>query len=377
MAGIYLHIPFCRKACHYCDFHFSTSLEKREQVLQMMQRELEQRSGFFKGVAVSSVYFGGGTPSLLSGAELGQLMELVRKNYAIQNDAEVTLEANPDDLNPEYLAMLSQSGVNRLSIGVQSFRSEDLAAMNRAHSAEQALSCISDAGDAGFSNISIDLMFGWPGLSMEAWKDNVKQALDLPITHLSCYGLTVEERTALTRKIAAGEIETPDDALAAEQYLWLLESAETSGIPWYEISNFCREGFASRHNTSYWTSEPYLGIGPSAHSFNGVERSWNVSSNSAYVQGWERGFRAAETETASEPERINEYILTGLRMRRGLDLSTLKSAFGPIVHDGVLKRAGEYIDSGALLHHQSRLAFTTRGLLFADRITAELFSDPV
>jgi oxygen-independent coproporphyrinogen-3 oxidase len=377
MAGIYLHIPFCRKACHYCDFHFSTSLEKREQVLQMMQRELEQRSGFFKGVAVSSVYFGGGTPSLLSGAELGQLMELLRKNYAIQNDAEVTLEANPDDLNPEYLAMLSQSGVNRLSIGVQSFRSEDLAAMNRAHSAEQALSCISNAGDAGFSNISIDLMFGWPGLSMEAWKDNVKQALDLPITHLSCYGLTVEERTALTRKIAAGEIDTPDDALAAEQYLWLLESAETSGIPWYEISNFCREGFASRHNTSYWTSEPYLGIGPSAHSFNGVERSWNVSSNSAYVQGWERGFRAAETETASEPERINEYILTGLRMRRGLDLSMLKSAYGPIVHDGVLKRAGEYIDSGALLHHQSRLAFTTRGLLFADRITAELFSDPV
>ncbi|MFM9007997.1 MAG: radical SAM family heme chaperone HemW [Bacteroidota bacterium] len=377
MAGIYLHIPFCRKACHYCDFHFSTSLDKREQVLRMMHRELEQRSGFFTGTPVSSVYFGGGTPSLLSETELRQLMELLRQHYSIERDAEVTLEANPDDLEPDYLDMLAHVGVNRLSIGVQSFRSEDLAAMNRAHSAEQALSCIANASRAGFSNISIDLMFGWPGLSMEAWKENVKQALDLPITHLSCYGLTVEERTALKRKISSGEIQTPDDALAAEQYLWLLDAAEGSGIPWYEISNFCREGYASRHNTSYWTSEPYLGIGPSAHSFNGLERSWNVSSNTAYVQGWEQGLRAAETEAATEPERINEFILTGLRMRKGLDLSALLSAFGESVHEGVLQRAGEYIGSGVLLHYQSRLAFTTRGLLFADRITSELFTDPV
>jgi oxygen-independent coproporphyrinogen-3 oxidase len=314
---------------------------------------------------------------LLYADELNDLLDTIRKNYTLEEEPEITIEANPDDLTPSYLSMLAASSVNRLSIGIQSFRDEDLAAMNRAHNSTQALRCVQDAASAGFNNLSIDLMFGWPGLSMDSWKENVRTALELPITHLSCYGLTVEERTVLKRKIMLGEVSSPDEGIAAGQYLWLLEAAESAGIPWYEISNFSRTGFASRHNTSYWTGAPYLGIGPSAHSFNGTERSWNVSSNSAYVQSWESGERAAETEFLTGSERFNEYILTSMRMRQGIDLSQLTFRFGQHAHDAFMDRAAGYLTSGALHMQNGRMAFSTQGLLFADRITAELFTETV
>lgn len=373
MAGIYLHIPFCRQACTYCDFHFSTSLRNKTALLDAMRNELRLRSTEVPFVKVDSVYFGGGTPSLLAYDELMPFFDDLFSLFPVAPDAEISLEANPDNMSPAWLRQLARTPVNRLSVGVQSFRDEDLKAMNRAHNAREALAAIPEAAEAGFSNISIDLMFGLPGLSTEAWQKNVLTALQLPIHHISCYGLTIEPRTLLSRQIQKGLVPLPDEEDAAAQYAWLIETAEQQGIPWYEISNFARPGYESRHNTSYWKGEYYLGIGPSAHSYNGTTRSWNISSNAAYMQAVERGERSCDSEVLNDKIRLQEFVLTSLRMRTGLSLSAFVQQFGSLRLELLLQAAEPWISSRHLEKSEETVSLTREGLLLADAITSDLF----
>lgn len=373
MAGIYLHIPFCKQACHYCDFHFTTSQRGKPELLDAMLREIELRKEEMAGQVIDTIYFGGGTPSLLTHTELMRFFDAIYSLFEVNPTAEITLEANPDDLSKEQLKMFRNTPVNRFSIGIQSFREQDLKAMNRAHTSAQAERCTLDAADAGFENLSVDLIFGLPDLSMEAWMENVKMALALPITHVSCYGLTIEPKTALAWQINKGMVKIPDDELAAAQYQWLLDMAEDSGFPWYEISNFAQPGFESKHNTSYWKGIPYFGIGPSAHSYNGTIRSWNVSSNAVYVKEMQEGRRAAETESLDESGRFHELVLTSLRVRTGLSVTDIRNRYGNDVHRSLLEAAQGYIEQEWLIHRDDRLKLSRQGLLFADKITSDLF----
>ena len=373
MAGIYLHIPFCKQACHYCDFHFTTSQRGKPELLDAMLREIEMRKEEMSGQVIDTIYFGGGTPSLLTHTELMRFFDAIYSRFEVNPAAEITLEANPDDLSKEQLKMFRNTPVNRFSIGIQSFREQDLKAMNRAHTSAQAERCTLDAADAGFENLSVDLIFGLPDLSMEAWMENVKMALALPITHVSCYGLTIEPKTALAWQINKGMVKIPDDELAAAQYQWLLDMAEDSGFPWYEISNFAQPGFESKHNTSYWKGIPYFGVGPSAHSFNGTIRSWNVSSNAVYVKEMQEGRRAAETESLDESGRFHELVLTSLRVRNGLSVTDIRNRYGNDVHRSLLEAAQGYIEQEWLIHRDDRLKLSRQGLLFADKITSDLF----
>lgn len=373
MAGIYLHIPFCKQACHYCDFHFSTSQRGRDELLDAMIRELRMRATELQGQEVSTIYFGGGTPSLLSYDELMRLFEEMYSLFVVDALAEITIEANPDDLTKAYLKSLSQSPINRLSVGVQSFREDDLKAMNRAHSKEQALLCIPQAADFGFDNISIDLIFGWPKLDINDWMKNVEIAFSLPITHLSCYGLTVESRTALSWQIVKGLIEAPDDEKSAQQYEYLLAESERLGFPWYEISNFSKPGFESKHNRSYWQGTSYLGIGPSAHSYDGEVRSWNVKSNGAYVAALQKGEREYEEEVLSDKSKFHEFILTSLRMRRGINLASLRLNYGDATTGLLLEASQHFVEKRWLVRDGDQLRLSQDGLLFADKITSELF----
>lgn len=373
MSGIYLHIPFCKQACHYCDFHFTTSHRGKEDTLSAMLDEVSMRSAEVAGETIDTIYFGGGTPSLLTYDELMAFFEKIYTTFNVSHDAEITLEANPDDLSREQLKMFKRTPVNRFSIGIQSFRDEDLKMMNRAHTAAQAERCALDAADAGFENLSVDLIFGLPSLTFDGWKENVKMALALPISHISCYGLTIEPKTALAWQIKKGMVSIPDDELAAAQYQWLLDMAEDSGFPWYEISNFSKPGFESRHNTSYWKGLPYLGIGPSAHSYIGGKRSWNVSSNALYVKGIRENRREAETEVLDARERFHELILTSLRVRNGLSTDDVRVEFGDAVLGNLLETAEKYIECEWLIHHNRQLKLSRQGLLFADKITSDLF----
>lgn len=373
MAGIYLHIPFCKQACHYCDFHFTTSQRGKPELLDAMLREIELRKEEMSGQVIDTIYFGGGTPSLLTHTELMRFFDAIYSRFEVNPAAEITLEANPDDLSKEQLKMFRNTPVNRFSIGIQSFREQDLKAMNRAHTSAQAERCTLDAADAGFENLSVDLIFSLPDLSMEAWMENVKMALALPITHVSCYGLTIEPKTALAWQINKGMVKIPDDELAAAQYQWLLDMAEDSGFPWYEISNFAQPGFESKHNTSYWKGIPYFGIGPSAHSYNGTIRSWNVSSNAVYVKEMQEGRRAAETESLDESGRFHELVLTSLRVRNGLSVTDIRNIYGNDVHRSLLEAAQGYIEQDWLIHRDDRLKLSRQGLLFADKITSDLF----
>jgi oxygen-independent coproporphyrinogen-3 oxidase len=373
MAGIYLHIPFCKQACHYCDFHFTTSQRGKPELLDAMLREIDLRKEEMSGQVIDTIYFGGGTPSLLTHSELMRFFDAIYSRFEVNPTAEITLEANPDDLSKTQLKMFRDTPVNRFSIGIQSFREQDLKSMNRAHTSAQAERCTLDAADAGFENLSVDLIFGLPDLSMEAWMENVKMALALPITHVSCYGLTIEPKTALAWQINKGMVKIPDDELAAEQYQWLLDMAEDSGFPWYEISNFAQPGFESKHNTSYWKGIPYFGIGPSAHSFDGKTRSWNVSSNAVYVKEMQEGRRAAETESLDESGRFHELVLTSLRVRNGLSVTDIRSIYGNEVYRSLLEAAQGYIEQDWLIHRDDRLKLSRQGLLFADKITSDLF----
>ncbi len=373
MSGIYLHIPFCKKACHYCDFHFSTSRDLMNDMVQSIAREITLRKNYLAGEKVETIYFGGGTPSLLSGDQLKLLLNTINENFVVDAEAEITLESNPDDLTPEVLKMLRSSGVNRLSIGIQSFREKDLLLMNRAHNATQALQCVNDAQSAGFRNITIDLMYGLPELSPEDWADNMKTAFELGVDHLSCYSLTVEPRTALASMIKQNKVKDIDDGAAALHFEMLMKAAAEKGFEHYEISNFARNGKYSRHNTSYWQRKKYLGVGPSAHSYNGESRQWNVSNNPVYIRSLAENKIPAESEELSLKDKFNEYILTSLRTKWGVDLKFVKSEFGDQLSSELLARLESQISSGYVVKSGDLFTLGDTGKYFADRISSELF----
>jgi len=312
MAGIYIHIPFCRQACHYCDFHFSTSFKYKDDMIDALVKEIELRKSELGSENIETVYFGGGTPSVLSVEEINKILDAVGRNFTMIANPEITLEANPDDLSKEKIKELSQTPINRLSIGVQSFFDDDLQMMNRSHNAQNAYESVAEARNF-FDNITLDLIYGIPNMSIDKWEANISKALELKVPHISSYALTVEPKTALQHLIQQGKISSPDDGLAHEHFLHLVKTLEANGFVHYELSNFGLPDYFSRNNSAYWQGKKYLGIGPSAHSFDGTSRSWNVANNVRYIQQIQKGVLPSEKEYLSLPDRYNEYVMTGLR----------------------------------------------------------------
>jgi oxygen-independent coproporphyrinogen-3 oxidase len=377
MAGIYIHIPFCRKACHYCNFHFSTSLNLKTDLISALLRETElcAQSGYLGKETIQTIYFGGGTPSLLSEEELLSILSTLQNHFFIDPSAEITLETNPDDITVTRLAEWKKAGINRLSIGVQSFFDEDLRWMNRAHNSAQAVNAILAAQQEGFHNITIDLIFGTPTLTDAHWQHNVAQAILMEIPHLSCYALTVEPSTALHKMIKAKKVPEIDPEKQAGQFLMLMDWLNAAGYEHYEISNFSKPGMRSRHNSSYWKGSHYLGLGPSAHSFNGRSRQWNVANNVLYIQSLNNNTLPFETEALTETQMLNEYLMTSLRTMEGTDLQHIKNSFGHVIAGEIERSARKYILNGKVVHNGNALQLTREGKLYADGIAADLFRD--
>ncbi len=380
MAGIYIHIPFCKQACYYCDFHFSTSLNNKDAFLKALKKEIEMQKNYLatisnaeKQTEISTIYFGGGTPSMLSQSELMGLIETLHKYFKISPDAEITLEANPDDLTSLKIKELKNTPVNRLSIGIQSFFDEDLKSMNRVHNSQEALSAVKASQDKGFENITIDLIYGIPSLTNQKWKQNLRTAFDLEVKHISSYCLTVEPKTALAHLVKEGKIKNVDEQQSAEQFEIMLDEMRKNNFLQYEISNFCKDNFFSRHNTNYWLKETYLGLGPSAHSFNGNTRQWNISNNALYIQSLEKNKLNFEEEILTEQQQYNEYILTSLRTMWGTDLSYIEKYFGKDYLSYCVNESEKYILQGDIKEEENKLFLTDKGKLFADKIAGDLF----
>lgn len=373
MAGIYIHIPFCRRACHYCNFHFSTSLQLQNDFLNALLKEITLRKDYLQDQPVSTVYIGGGTPSLLPGTHLLTILKGLRDHFDIATGAEITLEANPDDISAARIAEWKHQGINRLSIGVQSFAQRDLEWMNRAHDAVQARRCIELVREGGMLNYSIDLIYGMPTLTDGQWMEHLATAASLKIPHLSCYALTVESDTALytlIRKKRALPVSNDDQA---RQFLLMTDWLQAQGYLHYEISNFALPGRESVHNSSYWSGAHYLGLGPSAHSFNGVSRQWNVANNALYIRSLNEDRIPFEIETLSTTQRFNEYLMTSLRTMQGTALDRVEEDFGKDRRDLLVQQAKTFIARNWLAAQADRLVLTREGKLFADRIAADLF----
>ncbi len=373
MAGIYIHIPFCKKACHYCDFHFSTSPQYKDQMLNALRSEIILRKDYLDKEKIETIYFGGGTPSLLSADELQILIGQITDQFEVSSNAEITLEANPDDLNPQYVREIKNTLINRFSIGVQSFFEEDLKWMNRAHTASEAQSAIKRVQDAGFENITADLIYGFPLLSNEKWEFNIQQLIENLVPHISSYSITVEPKTALAASINKGKQAIMDEGQSASQFLMLIDHLTESGFEHYEISNFAKPGMHSRHNSNYWDGVNYLGIGPSAHSFNGKSRQWNISNNSKYIN--EIGLKKipAETELLSTENRINEYIMTSLRTSKGMNLLSIEKNFGSDYSNEIYNGLEPFLEKEWINIDEQLVTLTREGKLFADHIASELF----
>lgn len=372
MSGIYIHIPFCKQACYYCNFHFSTSLKKKEAVLDGIHKEIELRKGELNAATVETIYFGGGTPSLLSIVEIQKIIDTIYSNFAVVEDPEITLEANPDDLSDQKIIELSQSPVNRLSIGIQSFFEHDLKLMNRAHSDKEAKQCLKTA-TAYFDNISVDLIYGIPDCSNAQWQENIETALSFGVPHISSYALTVEPQTALATFIKKGVIKNVDDDLAEQQFQILVSELTKADFIHYELSNFGKEGYFSKNNSAYWQGKSYLGIGPSAHSFDGKQRSWNVQNNSLYCKALEQNTLPIEREILSVTDRYNEYVMTGLRTIWGVSLEKVKSDFGDAYLNYLRLQSGKYIHEELLYLESGILRTTPKGKFLSDGIASDLF----
>lgn len=372
MAGLYLHIPFCKQACHYCDFHFSTQLKQRDAVLKALIDELALQKDYLHGAELSSVYLGGGTPSLLTEKELDQLFAAINQHFKMHATAEITLEANPDDLDLYTLNVLYESPVNRLSIGIQSFREEDLLLMNRAHKVEQARDCLRLAREVGFERLTADLIYAMPKMSDADWVQNLDELLQYDLPHFSAYALTVEAKTALHKFVRDGKVSPASDADQKRQFDLLIDMATARGYEHYEISNFAKSGQRAVHNSSYWKAEPYLGIGPSAHSFNGHSRQWNVSNNTKYVQAIGRGELPATKEELSVYDQFNEQLLTGLRTSEGVNLARMEQRFGAKMITQ-LRAAMLDLNGDWYQLRNNQLVLTRSGKHFADLIASDLF----
>lgn len=373
MAGIYFHIPFCKQACHYCDFHFSTSLRYKDDLLAAMLKELTMRKDYLAGQTIESIYFGGGTPSLLTETEISTLIDAVGKYYPISSAVEITLEANPDDLTSGKVADFRKTAINRFSIGIQSFFEEDLKWMNRAHNASEAESAIKRVQDAGFENITADLIYGFPLLTDEKWMSNIQQLISMEIPHVSAYSMTVEPQTALGHFIKKGEQKPMNEGQSADQFMQLIEQLEEKGYEQYEISNFAKSEAYSKHNSNYWRGVPYLGIGPSAHSFNKETRHWNINNNPKYIASIERKELPSEEEILTPANRINEYIMTSLRTKWGMDLNYLSANFDSSYFEDFHKQLAEFAEAGKVKIENNCYTLTAAGKILADHIASELF----
>ncbi len=373
MAGIYLHIPFCKQACHYCDFHFSTNTRQRETMVAALAKELALQRDYLSEEPVQTIYLGGGTPSLLTVAELEQLLATVYQHYSVATQPEITLEANPDDLNPAKLKELREAGVNRLSIGIQSFHEPHLRYLNRAHRADEATRCVQQAQDVGFDNISIDLIYAIPAEDHDVWERDLTQAVALQPQHISAYCLTIEEKTVFGRWQQQGKLRAVSDAFAAEQFELLLATLTAAGFDPYEVSNFCQPGYYAKHNTSYWQNQKYLGIGPSAHSYDGVSRQHNVAHNARYLQALAEGTVPFEREELSRYDQINERVMTGLRTKWGCDLGALKAQFQYDLYQEHAAYIDQLIREGKAMVQENRLILTNSGKMMADGIAEAFF----
>jgi oxygen-independent coproporphyrinogen III oxidase len=371
--GIYLHIPFCKQACTYCDFYFTTSLKNRDVFIQTLLKEIQLRNNYLSDKNISTVYFGGGTPSLLTSGELTQIFQSIKREYNIEPGAEITLECNPDDIHEENLKNWISAGINRLSIGLQSFNDEELKQMNRAHHAEDGIKGVQLAQAHGFKNISVDLIYGSPWLDHLQWENNLETVLSLNVQHISCYQMTVEPKTALHQWIKSGKSKPVDDEKTADQFSRLIEVMKKNGFIHYEVSNFCKEGFHSRHNSSYWKDVPYLGLGPSAHSYNGNTRQHNIANLPQYISRIEKNEVFYEVETLTPAEKYNELVLTGLRTIWGLDIRKIEEKCGPVFVKHLLLQAAPYVHNKQLIAENHVLRLAEEAFLFADRISTDLF----
>jgi len=371
MAGIYVHIPFCKKACHYCNFHFSTSFGKKDELIHAILQETELQSGYLEGQTIHTIYFGGGTPSAIPAANIESILNIIKQYYKVAPGAEITLEANPDDIKDVILQEWKSIGINRLSIGIQALQDDLLKAWNRSHSAKQAKEVIRLSQQHGFENITSDLIYGGTGLTNEDWKKNIQFLIDSGIPHISCYALTVEPGTALAYQIDKGKVIAPDDEQGNRQYAILQEMLSQAGFEQYEVSNFSKPGRESKHNTSYWFGAHYLGLGPSAHSFNGWSRQWNIPNNIKYIDALHQKVVPFEIEQLTPEQQFNELVMTGLRTSFGIDSKRVEQ-LGSYFH--------QYLEN-EILHHLEQVQKTKNGnwalqpeyYFFADGIAADLF----
>lgn len=374
MSGIYIHIPFCKQACHYCDFHFSTSLKLKSNLVEAILIEIDLRLPYLKNKNIETIYFGGGTPSLLSEKELFLILEKLYKTYNVSSHAEITLEANPDDLSIDKLKELKRLEINRLSIGLQSFNDEELIWMNRAHTAAESEASVKRSQDKGFENISIDLIYGSKFSNLTNWKKTLDKTISLDVKHISSYNLTIEDKTKLGHDFKVKKEMAIDDEKSSELFLEMIDRLEKNKFIHYEISNFGKENWFSNHNSNYWKGVDYIGFGPSAHSFDGVSRQWNISNNSLYIKNVnDTNESYFEKELLSEVDQFNEYILTSLRTIWGIDAEVLKNKFSSEIIHSFNRNINTYISKGMVTFTNNQYVLTSNGKLFADRIASELF----
>ena len=375
MSSVYIHIPFCKQACHYCNFHFSTSLKYKDEMIEAIIGDINLNHDFLKEKQLVSIYFGGGTPSLLSKEDIEKILLALSQYYTWNPEIEITLEANPDDLNPTKLQAYKEAGINRLSIGIQSFHDDDLRYMNRAHDSQMAKNALALIKEAGFSNITADLIYGTPSMSDDVWKSNIETLLAFDIPHISSYALTVEPGTALNHFIRFKSWEEPDDEQTIRQYELLIDRLEEAGYRHYEISNFARPGWEAVHNSRYWERAPFLGVGPSAHGFDGEKiRRWNIANNAKYIKQIKAGNDAYEYEILSDKDAYNEYIMTGWRLSRGIDVAYIKTRF-PERYNEFLQLTKRHLSAGLIQRNdENNLILTRQGKFLADKIASDYFS---
>ena len=372
MAGIYIHIPFCRQKCYYCDFYKTLNTKNTSSFLSSLKEEVKLRQNYLENETVKTIYFGGGTPSVLSESQIRDILNFLQQQFQISERAEITLEANPDDLTPEYLNALYNLGINRLSVGIQSFEDDLLKKMNRRHNAGEAILSIENSLKAGFKNISIDFIYGLPGLSQKQWKQNLQQAFTLPVHHLSAYHLTYHEGTPFYTWLKKGTLKALKEKESVQQFSDLLDLAEKNNFEGYEISNFAKNKMYSKHNTSYWTGEKYLGLGPSAHSFNQKSRQWNMASVDGYIKAIQQKLVFFQHEELSENERFNEYILTRIRTKWGVNLKELKTIFGETAYQHFLTNIKKHVDFENGYFQNNVFLLSKKGLFVSDDIMSDL-----
>ena len=372
MAGIYIHIPFCKRRCIYCDFFSTTQSEKKSAYVHTLCQELDMRKDYLEGEDIETIYLGGGTPSQLTQEELEEIFSSLYNIYKVKEDAEITLEANPDALTPEYIHILRTLPINRISMGIQTFQEETLKLLHRRHTAQQAIEAFQRCRDTGFQNISIDLMYGLPGETLDTWKQDLQQAIALHPEHISAYHLIYEEGTALWKLREQHQVEEADEDLSVALFRTLIEELTHAGYEHYEISNFCLPDLHSRHNSSYWTGKKYLGCGPSAHSFNGISRQWNVASLDKYIQAIEQGKLDYEIEELDIYTRYNDFVITTIRTHWGMSLSHLRSIYGENLYQYCLRMAKPHLAQGVLEIKEDTLKLTKEGIFISDGIMSDL-----